>query len=129
MNKIITVVMIIGMLSAGPAAFAQQGGGHGHPADKSEAGMPAAPSKAGFYVDIVEQMHKDMDIDLTGDPDVDFVKLMIPHHQSAIEMAKLVLEYGQDPEIRAIAEDVIREQEREIAELRQWLEKNASSMK
>jgi uncharacterized protein (DUF305 family) len=121
MKKIITLVSIIGMLAVGPAALAQQGGGHGHAADKNVEDS----ARAGFYVDIVENMHKEMDIDLTGDPDVDFVKLMIPHHQSAIEMAQLVLKYGKDPEIRAIAEDVIREQEREIAELQEWLKKNA----
>ena len=125
MKKIITLLSIIGMLAAGPSAIAQQGGGHGHAADKGEGGPSNESSKTGFYVDIVEQMHKDMDIDLTGDPDIDFVKLMIPHHQSAIEMAQLVLKYGKDPKIRAIAEDVIREQEREIAELNEWLEKNA----
>ena len=125
MKKIITLISIIGLLAAGPAAVAQQGGGHGHAADKNGADPPEESAKAGFYVDIVENMHNEMDIDLTGDPDVDFVKLMIPHHQSAIEMAQLVLKYGKDPEIRAIAEDVIREQEREIAELREWLKKNA----
>jgi uncharacterized protein (DUF305 family) len=58
------------------------------------------------------------------DPDVAFVKGMIPHHQSAIDMAKVVLQHGKDAEARKWATDVIREQEREIAEMQAWLKKH-----
>jgi uncharacterized protein (DUF305 family) len=66
-------------------------------------------------------MHKDMNVDFSGDADVDFVRSMIPHHQGAIDMAKIVLEHGRDPGIRKLAEGVVREQEKEIAEMRAWL--------
>jgi uncharacterized protein (DUF305 family) len=66
-------------------------------------------------------MHEAMMIEPTGDPDVDFVLAMIPHHQGAVEMAEYILETGQDLEIRALAEEIIAAQESEIATMRQWL--------
>jgi uncharacterized protein (DUF305 family) len=70
-----------------------------------------------------ERMHRDMTLEFTGDPDVDFARGMIPHHQGAIDMARAVLAYGQDPELKALAEGIIAAQEQEIAVLRSWLEK------
>jgi uncharacterized protein (DUF305 family) len=68
-------------------------------------------------------MHQGMTIEFTGDPDVDFARGMIPHHQGAIDMAQAVLAHGQDPEIRTLAEAIIAAQEKEIAFLRRWLER------
>ena len=51
-----------------------------------------------------------------------FIDAMIPHHESAIEMAKVALEESEDPEIRRIAEDIVSSQEREIQQMRQWRE-------
>ena len=57
----------------------------------------------------------------TGNPDRDFAQMMIPHHQGAIEMAKVLLERGKDPELRNLAEKIIKDQQREIAQLQDWL--------
>ena len=62
-----------------------------------------------------------MAVPLTGDVDVDFVRGMIPHHQGAIDMAKVELEHGKDPAIRKLAEDVIKAQEAEIGQMQEWL--------
>jgi len=50
----------------------------------------------------------------TGDPDRDFAAMMIPHHQGAIDMAKVELIYGRDPILRRLAQGIIVEQQQEI---------------
>jgi uncharacterized protein (DUF305 family) len=84
---------------------------------------PNAPASTKAFVEANARMHKDMAIDYTGDADVDFVRGMIPHHQGAIDMAKIVLEHGKNPEIRKLAEGIIKAQESEIAEMQAWLKK------
>lgn len=70
------------------------------------------------------KMHKDMGIRYSGNTDVDFVRGMIPHHQGAIDMAKIELRYGKDTQIRKLAEEIIKAQESEIAMMKDWLAKN-----
>ena len=62
-----------------------------------------------------------MDVPVTGDQDVDFARMMIPHHQGAIDMARAQLEKGKDPQLRELAQKIIADQEREIGILNQWL--------
>jgi uncharacterized protein (DUF305 family) len=100
-----------------------ESGGHGeHGADVPRGDR--GPSSMAFH-GINRQMHDGMNITFTGNTDVDFVTGMIPHHQGAVDMAKVVLAFGKDAEIRRLAEAVIRAQESEIAMMRAWLERNA----
>lgn len=77
------------------------------------------------YDDAMMKMHENMaKVTPTGDADTDFVTGMIPHHQGAIDMAKIEVEKGKDPEIKKLAQDIIKAQEKEIEFMNKWLEKN-----
>lgn len=67
------------------------------------------------------KMHQGMAIEFSGDADVDFARGMIAHHQGAIDMAKVELEFGKHPVQRKLAEAVIKAQEAEIADMQAWL--------
>lgn len=79
-----------------------------------------SPSSTAFTA-ANDKMMKDMMVVPTGDADRDFVTMMIPHHQGAIDMAKVELQFGKDPAIRALAEAVVAAQEKEIADMQAWL--------
>jgi hypothetical protein len=63
----------------------------------------------------VARMHTAMDVPFTGDADRDFARMMIPHHQGAIDMAIVELRYGKDKRLKRLAQEIIVDQQQEIA--------------
>jgi uncharacterized protein (DUF305 family) len=66
-----------------------------------------------------------MHAEMSGDTDKDFVAMMAPHHQGAIDMAKVELQYGKDASLRKLAQGIVKAQEREIGEMRHWQQTHA----
>ncbi len=103
-----------------PAAAATNHSAHGGSKPKGDTG----PSSLAYHA-INTKMHEGMDITFTGNADIDFVRGMIAHHQGAVDMAKTVLAFGKDPQIRKLAGEIVKAQESEIALMQTWLKQNA----
>ncbi len=73
------------------------------------------------YEAAMQAMHKAMNINYTGNADIDFMNGMIPHHEGAIAMAEILLKHGKNETLRQLARDIIRSQRQEIAIMKEWL--------
>jgi len=103
----------------------------------SLAGSPPAPE--GKFVASTEKtfdqlmseamkiMHRGMHTaEYSREADHDFVTMMIPHHQGAIDMAKALLLYGKDPQMRRLAQEIITDQQSEIQLMQLWLKQHGA---
>lgn len=94
------------------------------------ASLPAAGESPHAHSRFTQAMHESMakmmkamdQAEMTGDPDHDFLAMMIPHHAGAVDMARLELVHGRDPLVRRLAEEVIASQQSEIAAMQARLD-------
>ena len=122
--RIRTLSFLVGTLSLGLAA----GPTAGQNAEQQHAAGQQAPGIMSMHgaamQRAMQRMQQGMDMPSSGNQDVDFARMMIPHHQGAIDMAKAEFADGKDPQLRQMAEEVIAAQEREIAILQAWLKQH-----
>jgi len=103
-----------------PAPGAAQSPRPDEPGATAGAGGPMGEMRA-----IMQRMHDEMMRQAShADAEEAFVRGMIPHHQAAIDMAHVLARHGKDEEILKLAADVVREQTREIEEMREWLRRH-----
>lgn len=112
-----SALILAAAVSCGGVSNAQDGT-HEHHGDHAQSDLPWAKD----YDEMMGRMHGPMMEGVkASDPDVAFVKGMIPHHVGAVDMAQIVLKYGKDPEVRKLAHDIIQAQQAEIAQMKAWL--------
>jgi hypothetical protein len=90
-------------------------------AGAQDAAPPAPSTEAPFLAEngaAMERMMAGMDVRPTGDVDADFAMMMIAHHQGAIDMATAELRYGKNEQLRRISQEIIVDQQQEIAAMR-----------
>jgi uncharacterized protein (DUF305 family) len=110
----------LGLAEENAAAKAQDHSQHAAPA--AAQGELTEASKA--YEEAMQKMHKDMSVPYSGDVDLDFVRGMMPHHQGAIDQAKVLLKYSKNLRLRRLAGGIIAAQRREINFMKHWLEEH-----
>jgi uncharacterized protein (DUF305 family) len=93
-----------------------------HAATHNSHNQSASDASWSELIASMDKMHMAMEtVKRSGNSDVDFVKLMLPHHQAAIDMAKTQLLYGKDAQMRRLAQEIITDQQLEIELMQRWL--------
>lgn len=118
MNNKLARLLATCAIAASSTAFAQTSAG-------------SASTPAGGMAHGSDQMHQSMMSGMqqmqgmkpTGDTDKDFAMMMRMHHQQAVDMAKVELQHGKSPELKAMAQKMIKDQQKEIGQLDKWLAK------
>ncbi|CAO3403933.1 CopM family metallochaperone [Azospirillum palustre] len=110
----------------GPGMGANQGmmQGQGMHQGQRAQNMPKDPASHA-YMQSMQKMNRDMRSKrMTGDADADFARMMAAHHQGAIDMARVELQYGKDPDLKAMAQKMVDDQTKEVQQLQDWLKQH-----
>jgi uncharacterized protein (DUF305 family) len=123
----LSVAALAGLLLGALALTIKPIAGHRHEtgASLAETTSRVGISDPAFYAEMANvnaRMHDGMSIARSGNIDRDFVRMMIPHHQGAIDMARVLLKYGQDERLKRLAQAIIVEQGQEITYMRTLLD-------
>jgi hypothetical protein len=97
------------------------GSGHDHAGKIPSSHGASDASQSTFYSEMAKvnaRMHEGMDVVPCGDVEQDFMRMMIPHHQGAVDMALVLLKYGRDEKLKRLAQSIVVEQAQEIAYMR-----------
>jgi uncharacterized protein (DUF305 family) len=112
--------LAVGFVAAAALLASAHDGQHPRP-DIGATTAPEVAAEAAFLEEndaAMKKMMNDMAVKPAGDVDVDFVAMMVPHHQGAIDMALAVLRHGRNPQIKRLAQEIIVTQQQEIAAMR-----------
>lgn len=94
--------------------------------DMSQTKAADDPSTAAYKQNARKMMQAIASKPFTGDADADFVAHMIPHHQGAVDQAQVELKYGKDPQMKALAAEILKGQPQEIDTMRKWQTEHAA---
>ena len=127
MTRLMTWLIAAGLVAGAAGAASAQTHAHGHTgqATHSRAGSDTTATRESKAAHA--RMMRNMAMPFTGDPDVDFRMHMIPHHQGAIDMARVALRHAKDAWTRQAADAIITAQQQEIYEFKAWLARHGTS--
>ena len=128
-KKIATIAVMAALSAAYANAQTQSGSGtmggmmQSEMMMKMKPGMQMSEADKGYMAAMQAMGQHMMEMEMTGDPSGDFARMMIPHHQSAVDMAEVLLAQKEiDPEMKKLAEKVVEDQTKEIEQLKAWLQ-------
>lgn len=120
--RLLVLAGVVGVASAGCAD--RQPMRTGATGQGAMMGAPASSASQQMHQGMMRGMQQMQGMQLTGDADKDFVRMMRMHHMQGIEMARIELQKGDDAEARQMAQKIIEQQAKEIAEFDRWLQRN-----